>query len=174
MKQGKTWRGFQNLLGLPVAYEVSVGAVIVRREPDVAPGKLGEWRYLLLRYPHGHWDFVKGHVEPGETHKETLQRETLEESGISELNIMPGFHQKIRYFYTAKGTEREKRRRQKRGLWIFKTVHYYLAQTGTIEVILSNEHIDFAWLPFHDAVERASFSSAKSMLERAQAFLERR
>lgn len=22
-------------------------------------------RYLLLRYPHGHWGFVKGHIERG-------------------------------------------------------------------------------------------------------------
>lgn len=170
MKQGKTWRGFQSLLGLPVAYEVSVGAVIVRRDPE-------GWRYLLLRYRHGHWDFVKGHVEPGETHNETVKREAKEEADIDDLAVFPGFLKRNRYFYVAKGTEREKRIRAKRGLWIFKKVYWYLAETKDTNIFIpktSHEHTDYVWLAFPEVVERATFPVAKEMLRDAHAFLEKR
>ncbi|NHI03261.1 hypothetical protein DYY67_1573 [Candidatus Nitrosotalea sp. TS] len=38
--------------------ERSSGAILYRESPS---GKL----YLLLNYPSGHWDFVKGNIEKG-------------------------------------------------------------------------------------------------------------
>lgn len=162
----KTQPGFQNVLGLPLAYEVSVGAVIFHRFQNGI-------RYLLLRYPHGHWDYVKGHVEAGESYEETLKRETQEESGIEHIDIANGFREATRYFYTAKGSEREKRKRAGKGLWIFKTVYFYLAETPKTEIIISDEHIDFAWLPFDDAVQKLSFPATKEILRKANDFLQK-
>lgn len=164
----KTTPGFQSLLGLPVAYEVSVGAVIFRRS-----AKTGAIEYLLLRYPHGHWDYVKGHIEAGESHKETLRRETMEESGIEHIDIVRGFRKYTRYFYTAKGTELEKRKRTGKGIWIFKTVYFYLAEAGNDAIAISDEHIGFAWLPLNEAVAKLTFPAAKDILESADAFLAR-
>ncbi|MGI0093844.1 MAG: NUDIX domain-containing protein, partial [Nitrosotalea sp.] len=48
--------------------ERSAGSIIYRQTPQ---GKL----YLLLNYPSGHWDFVKGNIEKGETFKQTVLRE---------------------------------------------------------------------------------------------------
>jgi 8-oxo-dGTP pyrophosphatase MutT (NUDIX family) len=160
-------RGFQHFLGLPVAYEVSVGAVIVRRTAE-------GFECLLLKYRHGHWDLVKGHSEAGETHEETLRREAKEEVDIDRLSVMPGFRKKTRYFYVAKGSEREKRLRDKRGLWIFKKVYWYLAETTDTQVFIpesSHEHTAYAWLPLTQAVERATFPAIKRILKDAQAFL---
>lgn len=158
--------GFQHILGLPVAYEISVGAVVFRR---VA----GQVRYLLLRYPHGHWDYVKGHVEAGEGYIETLKRETMEETGIENISVIPGFREKTRYFYTAKGSEREKRLRSKKGLWIFKVVYFYLAESSQFEVSLSHEHIDYGWFPYGEAVNRLTFPAAKSILRSANDFVKK-
>ena len=47
--------------------------------------------FLLLNYPQGHWDFVKGKVEQGETPYETASRETKEETGISDIEFIDGF-----------------------------------------------------------------------------------
>lgn len=160
--------GFQHLLGLPVAYEISAGAVIVRHS------SIG-WECLLLQYRHGHWDFVKGHVEKGESHQETVKREAKEEADIDDLSIFSGFQEKTLYFYRAKGTEREKRIQAKRGLWIFKKVYWYLAETKDTEVFIpeaSHEHIAYEWLPFAEAIERATFPEAKRILRKAQNFLQ--
>jgi bis(5'-nucleosidyl)-tetraphosphatase len=159
--------GFQRFLGIPVAYEVSVGAVIVRRS------RAG-FQCLLLQYPHGHWDFVKGHIEPGESREETLRREAQEEAGIENLSIVAGFRERTRYFYIAKGSEREKRLRLKKGLWIFKTVYFYLAETDMEEVTLSHEHIGSAWLPFPEAIKRVTFPATKRILQRAEEFLKKK
>ena len=39
-------------------------------------------QFLILKYPSGHWDFVKGNIEEGEKEKETVKRELFEETGI--------------------------------------------------------------------------------------------
>jgi len=53
--------------------------------------------YLLLRYIGGHWDFIKGHQEPGEPGIDTARRECKEETGITELQFLAGFEEKIDY-----------------------------------------------------------------------------
>lgn len=162
----KTQPGFQHFLGLPLAYEISVGAVIFRRTQNGV-------EYLLLRYPHGHWDYVKGHIEAGETKEETLRRETKEESGIESIDIVKGFRKHTRYFYTAKGTELVKRKKAGDGIWILKTVYFYLAEAKSEEIAISDEHTAFSWLPFEEAVAKLTFSAAKNILISADAFLKR-
>ena len=56
--------------------ETSAGIVIFRRENS-------KILFLLLHYPSGHWDFVKGKMEKGESVQQTAIRETKEETGIS-------------------------------------------------------------------------------------------
>lgn len=75
--------------------EVSAGAVIFRRD--------GEIKYLLLQYEMGHWDFPRGAIERGEEEKETVQREVREETNIADLKFMPGFREKISWFYRKEG-----------------------------------------------------------------------
>ena len=56
-------------------------------------------KYLLLNYPTGHWDFVKGGVEFGENHHQTAYRETKEETGITDIEFVDGFKEEIEYFF---------------------------------------------------------------------------
>src|SRR5262245_12928592 len=91
-------------------------------------------KYLLLHYPHGHWDFAKGKVEPGETQQETALRELKEETGL-EAEIIPGFLEAFSYIYT-----------EKDGQLATKKVSFFLGQTFSDEVALSYEHDGYAWL----------------------------
>jgi len=147
--------------GFPVAWDVSVGAVIFRRLPD------GKREYLLLHYPSGHFDFAKGHVEAGETEEMTLRREVVEETGIQELAVFPQ-RTSIRYFYVARGGEAARRKEEGRGTWIFKVVHFYPAETSERQIEISDEHIGSIWLPYEEALEKVTFENAKRVLRETE------
>lgn len=155
----KTLYRILTLLGVSTAWEVSVGAVLYRQTAS------GNREYLLLQYPSGHFDFAKGHVEVGESEIETLRRETEEETGLTHVTVLDTARMSIRYFYIAKGSEREKRIKAKRGIWIFKEVHFYPASVSLeMPVVLSHEHIGYIWLPYAAAVEKATFENAKNLI----------
>jgi len=132
--------------------EFSSGVVVFRNEE-------GNTLYLLLHYEAGHWDFVKGNVEKGESAEQTARRECEEETGIKELEFLAGFKEKIEYFYRR---ERET---------IHKQVMFLLAETKTKEVKISWEHVGFEWLPYEKALERLTYKNAKEVLEKAHSFL---
>ena len=148
---------------------VSAGAVIFREPAAADAGRsgaagsaargAGEREYLLLFYPSGHWDFVKGKVEAGESLRETAVREAREETGIADLEFVDGFEESIRYRFRSEGRT------------IRKRVVFYLARTGTRDVELSDEHVAYDWLPFDDSLAKATFDNAKSILLRAERLL---
>lgn len=156
---------FLGILGFPTIWEKSVGSVLFRRSAT------GNREYLLLQYPSGHFDFPRGHVDSGETEEATLRRETLEETGISELTVFPK-RLSTKFFYRARGNEYERRRTEGRGTWIFKEVHLYPAETeGLPETTLSHEHTSFVWLPFDQALDKVTFENAKNVLQAAEDYL---
>jgi bis(5'-nucleosidyl)-tetraphosphatase len=134
--------------------EKSCGAVVVltNKEP----------KYLLLHYEAGHWDLVKGNVEPNESEKDTVIRELREETGIAEARFVEGFKEKIEYFYRRQGTT------------IHKEVVFFLIETTTETVKLSYEHVGYTWLEFQQAVEKLTFKNAKDVLKKADKLLKAR
>jgi bis(5'-nucleosidyl)-tetraphosphatase len=134
-----------------VLREKSCGAVVFLKNTDV--------KYLLLHYGAGHWDFVKGNVEPHESEKETVIRELQEETGIADAQFIEGFREKIEYFY----------RRQ--GATIHKEVIFFLIETHTEKVELSFEHVGYTWLDYQSAMERLTFKNAKAALQKAYELL---
>ena len=121
-----------------------------------------ENNYLLLHYEAGHWDFVKGNVEPNESEKETVIRELHEETGIPDAKFIEGFREKVEYFY----------RRQ--GATIHKEVVFFLIETHTEKIELSYEHVGYAWLNYQRALERLTFKNAKDVLQKAHELLKTR
>ncbi|RMD57681.1 NUDIX domain-containing protein [Candidatus Woesearchaeota archaeon] len=130
--------------------ERSAGVVVVRN------GKV-----LLLLYCAGHWDLPKGNIERGEEPRAAALRELFEETGLRGV-IIEGFHTRIHYFY------------KKQGKLVSKDVDFYIARPLNSKVKLSYEHKDFAWLDWDDAIEKATYKSAKEVLIRARKFLEKR
>jgi 8-oxo-dGTP pyrophosphatase MutT (NUDIX family) len=131
--------------------EKSCGAVVFKKDSEI--------NYLLLQYEAGHWDFVKGNVEKGETEQETAVRELREETGISNARFMDGFRERISYYY------------KRQGATVFKEVVFFLMESGTKEVKLSFEHVNFAWLTYDGAMEKLTFKNARDVLRKAQDFL---
>ena len=125
--------------------ERSAGVVIFLKEPK-------ETKFLLLNYPTGHWDFVKGKIEEGENFHQTAKREAQEETGINDLEFIEGFEEKIHYNF------------QFEGELIHKEVIFLLAKTKTSKVIVSHEHLDFTWLDFDNALKKITYQNAKNIL----------
>ena len=132
--------------------ETSAGIVLVRREND-------KILFLLLHYPSGHWDFVKGKMEKGETYRETAIRETKEETGISDVNFVDNFEEWIQYNF------------QFEGELVNKKVVFFLAETKTKEIEISHEHLDFTWMDYVTAMEKTTFDNAKTVLSKSYALL---
>ena len=117
--------------------------------------KTEEIQFLVLKYPSGHWDFVKGNIEEGEEEEETARRELFEETGINNMNIKKGFNQKVEYNYYKKNNK------------VHKIVSYYLAETEQKEVKLSFEHLDYRWVNYDDLMKLITFDNSKDILKKA-------
>jgi len=127
--------------------ERSAGAVLFS---ETNSGKI----FLLLNYPSGHWDFVKGNIEKGETLQQTVVREIREETGITDAEFIEGFEDKIEYHY------------QRDGDLVHKEVVFFLAKTKTIDVKISHEHLGFVWLSFDDVLKKLTYKNAKNTMDK--------
>ncbi len=132
-------------------HEKSCGIIVFNKEGD-------QHKYLLLHYPGGHWDYPKGHVEEHDDNEmATAQRELEEETGISDIEFIPDYHESMYYEF-----DRGKKERVK------KTVIYFLAEATNKDVTISHEHKNFLWLPFQEAVKKLTFENARNLLRMAE------
>ncbi|MCS5528846.1 MAG: bis(5'-nucleosyl)-tetraphosphatase [Nitrosopumilus sp.] len=132
--------------------ETSAGIVLYRKENS-------EKLFLLLHYPSGHWDFVKGKMETGETTQQTAIRETKEETGITDLVFVENFEEWIKYDFKYKGE------------LVKKKVVFFLAETKTKNVKISDEHSGYTWMDYNTSMEKTTFDNAKTVLTKAQKLL---
>jgi bis(5'-nucleosidyl)-tetraphosphatase len=130
-------------------YERSAGIVLYR---ESATKKF----FLLLLYPSGHWDFVKGKIEKNEDNRQAAIRETREETGITDVEFVDGFEERIHYTY------------QFFGNIVQKEVVFFLGKTKTEDVKLSEEHLDHIWLEFDDALAKTTYQNAKNLLQKSK------
>jgi 8-oxo-dGTP pyrophosphatase MutT (NUDIX family) len=147
-------------------FEKSAGIIIFRKEK-------GETLFLLLRYVNGHWDFPKGHIEEGETAKEAALRELDEETEIRNVDVIEGFEKNSYYFFRAKGREREEREKAGQEINIFKRVEFFLGETKTEDVVVSERQDDYIWLPYEKAVKKATHKNAKKLIKGAKQYLKK-
>ncbi len=132
--------------------ETSAGIVLFRKEDS-------KILFLLLHYPSGHWDFVKGKMEKGESTHETAIREAKEETGITDITFLENFEEWIKYDF------------QYQGELVHKKVVFFLAETKTEQVMISHEHLDYTWMDYNTSMEKTTFDNAKTVLTRAQMLL---
>ncbi len=122
--------------------EKSAGIILFRRNGNAV-------RFLLIKNAaHGHWDFPKGHIDPGEDEMQAALRETREECGIAALEIVPDFREVITYKVGANQKE----------------VAYFLAEAKTEDITLSDEHTDWRWAMLDEALDFVQFHNARHLL----------
>ncbi|KAK3097546.1 hypothetical protein FSP39_010651 [Pinctada imbricata] len=131
---------------------VAAGLIIFRRFSD-------EIQYLLLQTSYGekHWTPPKGHVDPGESERETAIRETEEEAGLNptDYTIIDSFHKTLHYEVRGKP----------------KRVEYWLSELKdpNVKVKLSEEHINYEWLNIHDVMTYISkYKDMQEVLSEAE------
>ena len=132
--------------------QTSAGVVLFQ---NVSSEKL----FLLLNYPQGHWDFVKGKIEENETLYETARRETKEETGISNIEFIDGFEENIEYDFKFKHED------------VHKKVIFFIAKTDTKKIRLSHEHNDYLWLGYSESLKKITYQRSKNILIKANEFL---
>jgi len=99
-----------------------------------------EPEYLLLQDSGpGNWGFPKGQIDDGESHLEAALRETKEESGLSDLELVKDFE--VAVTYDSKGDS--------------KIAFYFLGllKDPSVEPILSWEHSAYEWMGYTKAIK---------------------
>jgi len=121
--------------------EYSAGAIIFRKNEK-------EPLFLLIYSERNKiWGFPKGHIEPGESEKDTLIREVQEETGLSDLSFIEAFREEDIY-------ECVSNRLPYKGQRIEKHSIYYLCETNTPKITIDEEEIgDYRWLKAEEITE---------------------
>jgi len=111
--------------------------------------------FLLLKrnknkiYEHL-WQGVAGKIEKGEAAWESAIRELKEETGLDPSNIFVADHTSS--FYEVTGNR-------------INIVPVFGIEVNSKEVLLSEEHIDFKWVDYHEAKQTLVWNGQKKGLE---------
>lgn len=133
-------------------YEHSCGAVVFTRISGVP-------HYLMIHQTAGHWGFPKGHMEPGETERETSLREVFEETGV-RVRLLEGFRAVSEYDLPKPDTR--------------KRVIFFLAEFKDQEVRAQEAEVQNArLLPYREALELLQHADSRRVLTEAHAYLKR-
>jgi diadenosine hexaphosphate hydrolase (ATP-forming) len=87
MKRPKPISGFKNFVKThrpaisEVVREPTAGGIVYRQ------GKSGAVEILLIQDSKGRWTIPKGHIEEGETARQTAEREIREETGLQQMTV---------------------------------------------------------------------------------------
>lgn len=127
--------------------EKSCGALVLRRNGE-------SYDLVLIRHRFGgHWSFPKGHVEAGESERQTALREVREETGLT-IRLLGGFRESVEY-YPRQG--------------IKKQVVYFLGMAQGEELVRQEEEIsEITWVPLLKAGEMVTFANDKRLIRMAK------
>lgn len=119
-------------------------------------------KYLLLKYPQGHWGFPKGHVESNESLPETAARELAEETGLTSVDRIGDFRESIEYWYRFNGSKHH------------KIVYFFAGEVDTQSVTLSEEHVDYEWNTTRATLNKITYDNERSLFEEWLEYRDRR
>lgn len=129
--------------------EKSCGAVVYA---ETGRGRL----YLIEKMLHGHFGLPKGHMEPGETEKQTAEREILEETGL-RVSVDTRFRE-VTSYSPAPG--------------VMKDVVFFVAQAANTRVTPQPTEVEsISFLPLERALTRLTYESDREVMRRADSYL---
>ena len=135
--------------------QISAGVVVYREFENHTR------HYLLLQYPGKYWDFPKGKLKDGETWRQGAKRELAEETGLTII-----LHERFEHSYSYTFSDN-------RGNKIEKTIVFLLSKAPfDSEISLSQEHVDYLWLPYQQARMQLPFENIKHLLDQVDQFLD--
>ena len=139
--------------------EKSAGAVVYyydeeRKEPI----------FLLLQntLKKTYWEFPKGKIEENENIEQTILREIKEETGLKNIEIIPGFKHVLRWFFKFQGQ------------LISKEAIYLLVKISEQEkdnVKISREHQKSEFMDIETARKEINIKANLNLLEKAYQFI---
>jgi 8-oxo-dGTP pyrophosphatase MutT (NUDIX family) len=135
-------------VGLENVEYIAAGGVIIH-----------DGQMLLLDRPRrGEIRLPKGHVDPGESHDETALRETIEETGYGDLEIVRDLGVRLVEF-------------DSEGRHYRRTEHYYLLRTVTDRQVprtpKDEQQFRPFWVPMADAAKLLTYLAEQEVAQRA-------
>lgn len=141
MNRFKKFAQRRNVAIKDVLREPTAGGVIFRRNP-----KNGEIDILLIQDARDRWTIPKGHMEEGETSKETAEREVKEETGLKTV-AMYDWLGKINFQY----------RRQNSLVLITQDIFLVQATKPEEKLVKEDWMNDIRWFSAKDALEKIEY-----------------
>lgn len=153
MKRPKPIQGFRNFVSKrrPVIEEVvretTSGGVVFRR------GKNGEVEILLIQDAKNRWTIPKGHVEPGEEHGATAEREINEETGLRDVEAISWLG-KVNFRYRREHT------------LVLMSMHIWLVRAlGDTNELAPEDWLNgIKWFPAMEAMDKIAYEDISKLI----------
>lgn len=131
-----------------VIREQTAGGVVIRRNE-----KSKELEVLLTQDAKDRWTIPKGHIEEGETAKETAEREIREETGLQEMDMLSWLG-KINFRY-----------RRQTSLVLMTTQIYLVHAKGDTDQLAKEDWMNgIGWFKVHDALDMIEYEDISKLL----------
>jgi len=147
MKRPKPVQGFRKFVHRhrpainEVVREPTAGGVIFRRNPKTKAIEI-----LLIQDAKNRWTIPKGHIEEGETAKETAEREVSEETGLQEMKVL-GWLGKINFRY-----------RRQQSLVLMTTEIFLIQGLGKTDNLKPEDWMNgIKWFEANDALDKIEY-----------------
>lgn len=123
-----------------VVREPTAGGIVFRR------GNNGQVEILLIQDAKNRWTIPKGHIEPGESAKDTAEREIKEETGLENMRVL-NWLGKINFRY-----------RRQQSLVLMSTEIFLVEAMGNTGKIKPEEWMNnIRWFPAMEALDKIEY-----------------
>ncbi len=137
----------KNFIIKEVVKEPTSGGMIFRRDEK------NQIEILLIQDAKNRWTIPKGHIEPGETAKQTAEREITEETGLQEMTIL-GYLGKINFRY-----------RRMTSLVLMTTEIFLVRAEGDTSNLKPEEWMNgIKWFPATEALDKIEYEDIGKLI----------
>lgn len=131
-----------------VVREPTAGGIIYRKLKDN-----GAIEVLMISDSKGRWTIPKGHIEEGETARQTAEREVREETGLQEMKVLDWLG-KINFRY-----------RRGNSLVLMTTEIFLIKAVGNSDKLKAEKWMtNLSWLPANEALDKIEYDDIGKLI----------